>query len=201
MEFLNEKNKSGIVKYYGSFKEASEDIRKELIRSKISHIYLMYGSTILNTLSEEISFLLSKKNTSLNVYLMDESNPFLEASSKIWSLKNESYSFANLQERINNSLDLFKEKRNHLKSENSLNGELNVFKNKKSTINYSFYLFDEKLFFVPSKNVSTKEFIPMTILADKTPDKNKNALYNKIKYELELMKSDECFEKVDFDGE
>ena len=50
MEYLNEKNKSGIIKYYGNFSESIEDIKKEFEQSNRVEIYLTYGYTILNNL-------------------------------------------------------------------------------------------------------------------------------------------------------
>lgn len=197
MEYLNEKNKSGIVKYFGNFKDSIEEIRKELIKSKQVDIYLMYGSTILNTLSQEISYSLSKKENVINIYIMDEKNPFLQAFASIWEDKNSSYDENKLKSKIDDTVKLFREKKNELTKSNSLNGELNLYKNIKSPINYSFYLFDDKIYFVPSKNVSTKEFIPITILGQKTSESD--SLYNKIKMELDLMKRDNNFTKIDID--
>lgn len=201
MEYLNEKNRSGIIKYYGSFKSANEEIKKSILNTKKVDIYLMYGNTILNSLSDELSLILSKKETTVNIYLMDKENPFLKASASVWSEKNESYTIEKISAKIDSTTKLFQEKINHLKSEGSLNGTLKLFSNLKNPVNYSFYLFDDKIFFVPAKNVSTKEFIPLTLMATKTPESNKNALYNKIRKELDLMLKDNSFKEIDLSNE
>lgn len=197
MEYLNEKNKSGIIKYFGSFKDSVEEIRKELTKSKETNIYLMYGSTILNTLSEEINFSLSKKGNIVNIYIMDESNPFILASAGVWGESNQSHTIEKITGRIEDTIQLFNSKQKELSKDSNLKGELNVYKNIKSPVNFSFYLFDDKVYYVPSKNVSTKEFIPITILGQKTADSN--SLFNKVKLELDLMKKDDSFKKIEFD--
>jgi len=196
MEYLNEKNSSGIIKYYGNFIESTKEISSEVSESQKIDIYLTYGYTILNTLSHQISFALSKKDTEVNIYLMSDDNPFSKSYSKFWFNEDNNNKF---KQKSEETLRLLKGKYNELRKNNSLNGEFNVYMNKKSPVNYSFYLFDDKLFFVPSKNTQSKEFSPVCILAQKTSVDN--ALYNKVNKELETQKSNNVFDLIKLDEE
>jgi hypothetical protein len=189
MEYLNEKNSSGIIKYYGKFSESVKDISDEVTKGNKVDIYLTYGYTILNSLSHQINYILSKEGSEVNIYIMGSNNPFLEAYSKFW------YGDENtdkLNKKIVETIALLKNK-----NRNSMNGSLNVFFNEKSPVNYSFYLFEDKVFYVPTKNTQSKEFSPITILAQKTSVED--SLFNKIRYELNIMKEDNCFKKLDLD--
>tara|TARA_R110000744_G_scaffold305286_2_gene413576 strand:- start:5440 stop:6252 length:813 start_codon:yes stop_codon:yes gene_type:complete len=194
MEYLNEKNSSGIIKYYGKFNESIKDISTEVSEGYKVDIYLTYGYTILNNLSHEINYVLSKEKSEVNIYLMDISNPFATSYSKFWFNEDDT---KKIHHKIKETLRLLKGKYQDLKKRNALNGKLNVYLNQKSPINYSFYLFDNKLFFVPSKNTQSKEFSPICILAQRTAVEN--ALFNKVSRELKRLKEDECFKKVNLD--
>ncbi|MEH6764682.1 MAG: hypothetical protein V7655_09305 [Aequorivita antarctica] len=193
MEYLNEKNKSGIIKYYGSFKDCIESIKYEFRESKNIDIYLMYGYTIFNNLSQEINRKLMDKNSVINIYMIAPENVFVSSYSSHWYNDNGE----KLKSKINESKEFLLSKVKELKKRNEINGELNIFENTKNPINYSFYLFDKKAFYVPSKNVTTKEFVPLTLEAEKTSDPE--ALYNKISTELNMMKNDHCFLKISID--
>lgn len=196
MNYLNEKNSSGIIKYFGNFMDSIKDISIETSESKRIDIYLTYGYTILNTLSHQISFALSKKDTEINIYLMSDENPFSKSYSKFWFNNDDNDKF---KQKSEETIRLLKGKYKQLKRTNALNGKFNVYLNKKSPVNYSFYLFDDKLFFVPSKNTQSKEFSPICILAQKTSVEN--ALFNKVDKELEILKSNEVFDLIKFDDE
>lgn len=193
MEFLNEKNKSGILKYYGSFKNSVEEIKKELRQSKQTNIYVVYGYTIFNDLSEEISFKLSQAESVVNIYIMDPENAFVKSYSKHWYEDDGE----KVKLKIEESKNLLLKKTRDLSKRGNFKGELNIYLNKVNPVNYSFYLFDNKVFYVPSKNVTTKEFIPLCIMAEKTSDPS--AIYNKIAMELDMMKKDNCFKKIKFE--
>jgi hypothetical protein len=149
----------------------------------------MYGYTIFNNLSQEINRKLMDKNSVINIYMIDPDNVFVSSYSNHWYNDNGE----KLKSKINESQEFLLSKINELNKRNEINGELNIFVNIKNPINYSFYLFDKKAFFVPSKNVTTKEFVPLTLEAEKTSDPE--ALYNKIRTELNMMKNDHCFSK------
>lgn len=194
MEYLNEKNSSGITKYYGNFGDSIEDIKKEFLISKKVDIYLTYGYTILNNLSDSINYNLSIKENEVNIFIMDKKNPFISSLSKFWYGDNQTEKLAN---RITETECLIINKYKELKNRNSLNGKIKLYSNKNSPVNYSFYLFDEKVFFVPSKNILTKEIAPITILAQKTSVKN--SLYKKVSKELLQMKEENCFIEINLD--
>lgn len=196
MDYLNEKNSSGIIKYYGNFGDSIEDIKKEFLKSKKVDIYLTYGYTILNNLSDSINFNLTLKENEINIFLMNEKNPFISSLAKFWYGNDDSEKLIN---KINDSTRLIKNKYKELKNRNALNGKINLYSNVKSPVNYSFYLFDNKIFFIPSKNITTKEFTPITILAQKTSVEN--SLFRKVSEELSRMKEDNCFIEINLDEE
>jgi hypothetical protein len=180
IEHKDEFNKSGILKYYSSFKNCVEDLRTDIRSTKRLTLYVAYGNTALNMLSEEISNLLSKEGSTLNIYFLDATNPFLSGYAKLWG-----YTEENLKKKINDSIELLKNKKEELSRQNRLKGELNVFLLLKYPIHYSFYFCDDILYFVPSKHYESKEFVPLTIKAQKSTIKG--ALYNKISEDLSLI--------------
>lgn len=195
MKFLHEKNESGLIKYYGSFKDSILDIRSEVRSSKTTKLYVMYGSTILNSISEDLSFALSKKDTAIEVYIMDPENKFISGFADLW--KEQKLDEEGIKSKIEDTKILLKSKFEELNKRNALNGSLKLFYIKKNPVSHSYYLFDDKVFFVPSKNVSTKEFVPFTILAQESA--NPNGIFKKISKELSMMKSDNCFEEIRLD--
>ena len=180
IEHKDEFNKSGILKYYSSFKNCVEDLRGDIRSAKHLSLYVAYGHTTINMLSEEISILLSKEGNSLKIYFMDETNPFLPGYAKLWG-----YTEENLKNKINESIDLIKNKRDELIRQNRFKGKLEVFQLLKYPIHYSFYFCDDILYFVPSKHYESKDFVPLTLKAQKSTIKG--ALYNKISEDLSLI--------------
>ena len=198
MEYLNEnKNSSGIIKYYPSFEDSINDIRNAVIDNNNNEldIYLTYGYTILNNLRNDINYMLSRENTVVNIYLMGKKNPFIDAYSKFWY----GDGLAKLEQKLDQSIQELKDNFKDLNNRNALIGELKVFINNVSPVNYSFYQFEEELFFVPSKNIETKGFSPITIRAQRTSVKD--SLYNKVATELNRMRDEDYFEKMELNEE
>lgn len=175
MEFQSEYNASGIIKYYSSFKQCEQDLRNDLLKTKNLTIYLAYGATVLNTLSEQISFILSDKKKKVKIAFLEESNPFIEGLASHWG-----YNKDELLKKIQNSKQVV----STLATENK-NDNLFLYENKDYPINYSFYLLDDLVYFVPSKICHPKSFTPFTIKAQKTNDEH--ALYGKIKEDWEKL--------------
>ena len=190
IEHKDEFNKSGIIKYCGSFKDILEDLRFTMREAKNITIYVTYGSTILNTLNEEISHCLSRKNRTLKLFLLDIESPFIKGYEQLWNYKEGA-----LKNKIQESIKLLKNKISELNKQNELKGELEIYSIKKYPVNYSFYICDDLIYFVPSKHYESKEFVPLVIKAQKTIDKN--ALYNKICRDIELiMNSEQGIQKM-----
>lgn len=196
MEYLNEKNSSGIIKYYSDFDDST--IRNEIINNNSNQldIYVTYGYTVLNNLRNSINYMLSRENTVVNIYLLGKDNPFINAYAKFWFGDGQ---LEKLEKKIDEVIQGIKDNRNDLLKRNALVGKLNVYRNHTSPVNYSFYLLDEKLFFVPANNITTKGFSPFTILAEK--NSVKDSLYNKVVTEFNRMKEEDCFTKIDLSEE
>ncbi|MEX1013575.1 MAG: hypothetical protein WDZ80_00245 [Candidatus Paceibacterota bacterium] len=169
MEFKDEYNKSGIIKYYDSFKKCENDLRKDILSTNELTIYLTYGSTVLNTLSEQINFMLSNKNKKVEIVFMSEDNPFILGLAQQWG-----YEIKVLKNKISDSKNLILDISKESKNEN-----LTITENSKFPVNYSFYLLDSVLYFVPTKLCNPKTFTPLVIKANKTIDNT--SLYGKIK--------------------
>lgn len=168
MEFQSEYNSSGIIKYYSSFKHCEQDLRNDLLKTRNLTIYLAYGATVLNTLSEQINFILSDKKRKVEIIFIGDTNPFIEGLALQWGYNKEE-----LLTMINKSKEVVL----NLANENK-NGNLLIYDNNEYPINYSFYLLDDLVYFVPSKICHPKSFTPFTIKAQKTNDEH--ALYGKI---------------------
>lgn len=175
MEFQSEYNSSGIIKYYSSFKLCEQDLREEILKTKTLTIYIAYGATVINTLSEQINFMLSDKNKKVNIAFLDETNPFLDGLASIWGYK---------KDELVLKIEASKKVVNNLADENK-NNNLIIIKNTKFPINYSFYLLDNLVYFVPTKLCNPKSFTPFTLKAQKTADDQ--ALFGKIKEDWEKL--------------
>lgn len=198
MEYLNEKNSSGIIKYYPTFEDSISDIRRAVIDNNNNEldIYLTYGYTILNNLRNDINYMLSRENTVVNIYLMGKKNPFMDAYSKFWYGDGQR---AKLEQKVDQSIQELKDNYDDLTKRKALIGKLNIYINDVSPVNYSFYRFEEELFFVPTKNIETKGFSPITILAQRTSVKD--SLYNKVTTELNRMRDEKYFNELELNEE
>lgn len=180
MEFKDEYNKSGIIKYYASFKNCEQDLRNDMLKTTSITIYLAYGLTVLNTLSEQINFILSNPDKSVSIAFLSEKNPFINGLAQHWDIKPEE-----LIDRIKQSkrvvTDLAKEKKNQ---------NLFLYDNHSYPINYSFYMLDDLVYFVPTKLCNPKSFVPFTIKAQRTSENE--ALFGKIKEDW-----DKLFDKLE----
>jgi hypothetical protein len=168
MEFKDEYNKSGIIEYYSSFKNCEYELRKDILKTNSLTIYITYGATVLNNLSEQIYFMLSDKKKEVEIVLMSEDNPFLPGLAQQWG-----YEIEELKRRITDSKKLIQDIK-----DNSIYNNLTITENRLFPVNYSFYLLDTVLYFVPTKLCNPKSFTPLVIKANRTIDDR--SLYGKI---------------------
>jgi len=138
-------------------------------------IYITYGATVINNLSEQINFLLSDKTKRVNIAIISEDNPFIDGLCAHWG-----YSKEDLISKIQGSIRVVE----NLSKENN-NNNLNILRNNKYPINYSFYLLDDYVYFVPAKLCNPKSFTPFTIKAQKTVDNL--AMYGKVKEDFDKL--------------
>ena len=128
---------------------------------------------------------------------MAKDNEFINPFGTLWSNSNPENDNNGIIQEINSTVGIYKEKHQTLKKQGKLKGKLNVFSINRNPVSYSFYLFSDVAFFVPSKNATTKEFYPMVLKVVPTGDED--CLFSKITKELQLMTKEESFTKLDLD--
>lgn len=184
---LSDKNeKIGLINYYDSFQNTQDKIREAIEHGSSVDIFLMYGVSFFSNSSDSIKKMLQKTGSQLRVFLFDEENSFVQAYSDHWIKSNDTYTKELIQAKINETVnDILIPIKEDLDSRRLYKGKLEIYKVTTAPINYSFYRIDDQLFFVPSKNKSSKQFIPHVFHVRKT--KNENCIYNKIEVELDDM--------------
>lgn len=188
---MDKYEKIGMVDYFETFEEAQEVIRKKIEKAKKVEIYLMYGSTFFKSNSTTLKQFLAKTNSSLTIFLYNTNNPFIDSYGNHWSkdIAGDEYnskSIVKLIEQVKSNLSSF--------TELGKNSSFEIFEIIESPISYSYYIVDDYLFFVPSKNTRSKNLKPPVLFFKKT--RNKKTMYYKIQKEIELMKSSNELKKI-----
>lgn len=175
---------SGIQDYFLEFKNYINEIKNYLQKSKTIDIYLSYGSTIFNILSADLSDAFKRKNTTINIFVLDKNNPFVDSLGNLWGKIDKTYDKEGIKNKIDSTLallirlaDTAYEAEDH--------AVVNIFTLKYHPINYSFYKFDEIILFCPSKVHEEKEFRAISLICK---NHNKNDLFNWVNDELEYIK-------------
>lgn len=189
----DELNKSGILKYYGSFKDCIMDLKEDVLKSKKITIYLNFGNTILNLLSDELveSY---KKEKDIRIFILNNDNKFIEGLGALWGSNNHDYDKEGIIKKIDSSLNSLKAAIKEVKSKNELKANIEIYQLRLNPVFYSFYILDDKIYYTPSKIVASKNFPPLTILAQKTS--NKGSIYNKCSYELNDILASSSYQKI-----
>lgn len=180
---MDKYKKIGLVNYYDNFEDAHSVIIDKISKAKDVDIFVMYGDSFLNTSTRSILSLLSKENSNLRYVMYSLENKFIDSYGYYWGVigDNPKYNEDGLKMKIKGvRLDLKKliEKKHN-------NCSFKFYEIQNSPISYSFYRMDEELFFVPNKNINSKEIKPVVFHFKKT--KSENSMYNKVKIEFELM--------------
>lgn len=173
----------GLVNYFYNFEDAHSIIMEKISNAKVVDIYVMYGDSFLNTSTSSIQSLLSKDNSSLRYAIYSLDNKFIEAYGNHWGTieNNPKYTADGLKRKINGVRDDLK----RLIEKKHPNCTFTFYEIKSSPISYSFYRMDDELFFVPSKNIRSKEIKPVVFQFKKT--KFDHSMFNRVKTEFDLM--------------
>lgn len=187
IEMKEEFGKSGIEKYISNFKDIElrayfkNDIKKV-------DIYLNFGSTVFNLISDSISNYCKKKDVELNIYMLSPENKFIIGLGELWGKTNPIYSEQGIKTKINNTISMLSTTFEELKAKNELNAKIRIYLLKRNPVFYSFYRFDDEMIYVPLKHVENKDLIPLSLIVKKTI--NTDGIYNKSMQELEMIKND-----------
>lgn len=180
---MDKYNKIGLVNYFDNFEDAQDEIRKKIQKATKVDIYVMYADRFFNTSSSALIKLLAKENTKLRCFIYSKSNEFIRAYCNHWTygLSESEYNITGVGSKIDGVEKLIK-RLNNRKNDNSF---VELYEIKRSPISYSFYRIDNELYFVPSKNITSKEVKPAVFHFKKT--KNETAMFSKIEAELNQM--------------
>lgn len=182
-ESLDKYNRIGLINFFDNYEDAHELIKKKIEVAKNVDVFVMYGDSFVNTSTKAIQSLLARDSTTFRFFLYAESNKFIESYGYHWgeSDNNEKYKAEGLRTKVRQ----IKSDLTRLASNKNTKCTFEVFEIQHSPISYSFYKIDDEMFFVPSKNVKSKEIKPFVFHCRKTT--NKSAIYNKVAFELDAM--------------
>jgi hypothetical protein len=180
---MDKYDKIGLVNYFDNFEDAHNLIKEKISKAKTVDIFVMYGDTFINSSSKSIQLLLSKDNSKFRYFMYSLNNKFIESYGNHWGVieDNPKYNEDGLKLKIKgvkNDLKRLVEKKHQ-------NCSFDFYEIQSSPISYSFYRVDDDLFFVPSKNIRSKEIKPAVFQFKKTAFDF--SMFNKLISELELM--------------
>ncbi|MDO9261997.1 MAG: hypothetical protein Q7U08_08660 [Flavobacteriaceae bacterium] len=180
---MDKYNKIGLVNYFDNFEDAHSIIKSKISNAKTVDIFVMYGDSFLNTSTKAIQSVLAKDNSKFRYVIYSIDNKFIESYGNHWGVieDNPKYNEAGLKLKIQgvkNDLKRLVEKKHQ-------NCSFDFYEIQSSPISYSFYRVDDELFFVPNKNIRSKEIKPAVFQFKKTA--YGFSMFNKLISELELM--------------
>ena len=184
--------KIGLRNTFKNFEEAFDDIKKDIGKCKKADIFFMFGSSFINSSSSYIKDALSNKSAKVRFFIFDENNPFIEAYGSQWSKDGEKYNAEGIKKSIKESIANIQKIYETIDEEER--GTLEIHKIKVSSLSYSFYKIDNKLYYVPSKLTTSKLFKHPVFLFEKSDDRRN--LYNSIENEIDLMIDDQEIIKI-----
>ena len=153
--------KIGMNNYFDNFEDAQNEIRIKISKAKKVDIYVMYADRFFNTSSKALSSLLANENTILRCFLFSTSNKFIDAYGNHWANEDvdSEYNSPGIISKLNN-VKLLISKLNEKKNNRSV---LELYEIQSAPLSYSFYRIDNELYFVPSKNIRSKEIIKVDL--------------------------------------
>jgi hypothetical protein len=173
----------GLINYFENFEDVQNEIRIRISNAKKVDIYVMYADRFFNTTSNAFTSLLAKENTKLRCFIYSPSNKFIEGYGNHWGdeLNEPEYSSEGIIKKIENVVKLIK-KLNEKKNNNST---VELYQIQSAPVSYSFYKIDNELYFVPSKNIRSKEVKPAVFHFEKT--RMADTMFSKIETEINAM--------------
>lgn len=173
----------GLINYFESFEEVQNEIRIKISKAKKVDIYVMYADRFFNTSSNALISLLAKQNSSLRCFIYSNSNKFIEAYGNHWSAgqNTSEYSANGIISKLEGVVKFFE----NLNTKKNIKSVFELYEIQSAPISYSFYKIDKELYFVPSKNIRSKEIKPAVFHFKKTD--NESTMFSKIEAEIEAM--------------
>lgn len=190
---MDKYNKIGIVNYFDNFEDAHNLIKEKIAKAKSVDIFVMYGDSFVNTSTKAIQLLLSKDNSKLRYIMYGSSNAFLSSYGNHWGVVDESPKYN--EDGLKSKIQSVKKYLKTLSDSKHQNCEFELFEIQSAPLSYSFYRMDDEVFFVPSKNIRSKEVKPAVFQFKKTA--SNFSMFNKILFELELMINNQEVIKVE----
>lgn len=177
---------SGFSKYHPTYKV--HDLEELLSSSKNVDFYVTYADRTLGILEHALKKKLRDPDFNINIYLMHKDNPFLVSLGSLWGKNDSSYDLDGLKQKIDRVLkDLVRLKKSLIR-EKSDHNNLNVYKLKYHPVFFSFYRFDDKLVFIPTKLIEQKNInIPSFNFNNTGKDSD---IYNWCMSQLDIIKDD-----------
>lgn len=175
--------KIGLIEYYDNFEDAHGRIKDKISKSKNVDIFVMYGDSFLNSSSTAIQKVLERNNSKLRFFMYSPENKFIDAYGHYWGEidPNPKYNETGIKSKIESvKVDL----KNLVKNKN-INCEFEFFEIQNAPMSYSFYKVDNEIFFVPNKNIRSKEIKPPVFHFKRTS--SGNSMYRKLEDELEML--------------
>lgn len=190
---LNKYKKIGLKNIFDNFEEAFDYIKKDINRGKNIDILFMFGNSFINNASVTLKEALSKKNTTVRVFMFSENNLYIDSYGANWGADNSKYNRDGIKKLINESKELLKNIYNKIPEDSR--GSLEIYELTECPLSYSFYKIDNKLYYVPSKFTTDKLFKHPVFLFKRT--NKKQNLYNSIENEIQLMLTNKELKKID----
>lgn len=180
---MDKYNKIGLVNYFDNFEDAHSIIKSKISKAQTVDIFVMYGDSFLNTSTKAIQSVLAKDNSKLRYVIYSIDNKFIESYGNHWGVieDNPKYNEEGLKSKIRGVKNDLK----RLVEEKHKNCSFDFYEIQSSPISYSFFRVDDELFFVPNKNIRSKEIKPAVFQFKKTT--YGFSMFNKLINELELM--------------
>lgn len=161
--------KSGFLNFFGDWEDVN--LVSHLKDSKEITFYFVYAGTVLGDVSRVLKEKLQQKDVSIKIYLMHEENHFVDALGKLWGKDREAYNAEGIRNKIQDSTELLLSIKKNLEKRGKLKADFEVYKLLYHPVFFSFYIFDKKIIFSPSKNIEKKLFSTPSILCKKTDTK------------------------------
>jgi hypothetical protein len=173
----------GLVNYFDNFEDAHNIIKAKITNAKTVDIFLMYGDSFLSSSSKAIQSVLAKDNSKLRYIIYSKDNAFIESYGNYWGVigDNPKYNKDGLRLKIQGVKKDLKE----LVEKKHQNCSFDFYEIQSSPISYSFFRADDELFFVPNKNIRSKDIKPAVFQFKKTA--YSFSILNKLTSELEKM--------------
>lgn len=180
---IDKYNKIGLLQYFNNFEDAHSLIKSKLSKAKNVDIFVMYGDSFINSSSTSIQKVLEKNDSKLRFFMYSPDNKFIDAYGYYWGEidPNPKYNASGIKTKIEN----VKHDLRTLIKDKNVNCQFEFYEILNAPISYSYYKVDNEIFFVPNKNMRSKEIKPPVFHFKRTS--SDNSMYRKLENELEKL--------------